>query len=292
MKPVQCARSFSTGKPSSSLFPRFPASKLPTASPFSSLRTNFRQGLQTPLRAQTQTPRLFFTSSKQALRYYPPPTPPRKGWFDFLDNIPRNTIIYGILAANGVVFVMWYMSKQKATVDRDVSAYKWMFKNFVSSWTNVLEGRWWTPLTCTFSHKDFGHILFNGFTFFFTAPVVLQMLGNKKFLALYLGGGIISSAISLMYAAAVYGVDRPSLGASGSIYSMITLLACAAPTMTFQLYGIIPVPAWLLVSGFIGYDIYQTLNDRGGTVDTVGHLGGALSGALFWLVLRRRLPRY
>lgn len=31
--------------------------------------------------------------------------------------------------------------------------------------------------------------------------------------------------------------------------------------MTFQLYGIIPIPAWLVVSGIFAYDSYNTLKD-------------------------------
>jgi hypothetical protein len=29
--------------------------------------------------------------------------------------------------------------------------------------------------------------------------------------------------------------------------------------MTFQLYGIIPIPAWLVVSGIFAYDSYSTI---------------------------------
>lgn len=32
--------------------------------------------------------------------------------------------------------------------------------------------------------------------------------------------------------------------------------------MTFQLYGIIPVPAWLAVAGIFSYDTYSALNDK------------------------------
>ena len=48
----------------------------------------------------------------------------------------------------------------------------------------------------------------------------------------------------------------------GAIYSIVTLFACVAPTTTFQLYGIVPVPAWLLVTGLFSYDLYSTLSNR------------------------------
>lgn len=46
----------------------------------------------------------------------------------------------------------------------------------------------WAVLTSCFSHKDWGHIFFNGFTFFFMSPMVLKMLGSRSFIGLYLGG--------------------------------------------------------------------------------------------------------
>jgi len=48
----------------------------------------------------------------------------------------------------------------------------------------------------------------------------------------------------------------------GAIYSIIALLACVAPTMTFQLYGIIPIPAWLAVTGLFSYDLYSTISNK------------------------------
>lgn len=46
----------------------------------------------------------------------------------------------------------------------------------------------WTVVTSCFSHESSMHILFNGFTYYFMAPLVLSILGNVGFLGLYLGG--------------------------------------------------------------------------------------------------------
>ena len=48
-----------------------------------------------------------------------------------------------------------------------------------------------TLITSAFSHESVGHILFNGFTFYFVAPSVLGILGNTAFLCLYLGGELV-----------------------------------------------------------------------------------------------------
>ncbi len=52
-----------------------------------------------------------------------------------------------------------------------------------------------------------------------------------------------------------------SLFDTGAIYSVVSMLACVAPKMTFQLYGFIPVPAWLAITGLFTYDLYSTMSN-------------------------------
>ncbi|KIK08582.1 hypothetical protein K443DRAFT_563619 [Laccaria amethystina LaAM-08-1] len=235
--------------------------------------------------------RSFFTSIPCALRYHPLPRPhsSRRHFFGFLDEIPQNTIFYGIIGLNATVFVMWFMSTQKYKQEQDPSAFIWMHQNFTNSWQNISSGRIWTPVTSCFSHKDVGHIFFNGFTFFFMAQPVLQMLGGRSFVFLYMGGGLVSALVGMGYANLIDKQDRPAHGASGAIYSVVALLACVAPRMTFQLYGIIPIPAWLAVTGLFAYDTYSTVADKRGTTDTVGHVAGMLAGVGYFLAKRFRL---
>ena len=48
----------------------------------------------------------------------------------------------------------------------------------------------------------------------------------------------------------------------GAIYSILSLLACVTPKTAFRLYGIIPVPAWLAISGLFAYDFYLTWHKK------------------------------
>ncbi|RXW25152.1 hypothetical protein EST38_g685 [Candolleomyces aberdarensis] len=187
---------------------------------------------------------------------------------------------------------MWLLTRQKYKLEGDPGPLVWMHQNFLSSWGNMKAGRVWTVITSCFSHQDWGHILLNGVTFFFMAPTVLDLLKSRRFIFLYLGAGLVSCTISLLYGHYIDRKDRPSQGASGAIYGVVTFLACVAPTLTFQLYGIIPVPAWLLVSGAFSYDLYSTWADKRGTTDTVGHIGGMFSGVLYYILLRRAGTRF
>ncbi|KAF4574779.1 hypothetical protein EYR36_006129 [Pleurotus pulmonarius] len=185
--------------------------------------------------------------------------PPRKQ--PFLDRIPHDYIIYGILAANGIVFGMWFL----ADIDYksgDPSSLLWMRNNFTMSMRNVTNSRPWVLVTSIFSHFGMGHILFNCFAFYCMAPPVLGMLGGRSFLTLYFAGGIFASLVSSTYNKIFKGRDMESVGASAAIYSTVAYLACAAPRTTFYLYAIVPLPAWLFVPAILGFDMWSWVSNR------------------------------
>ncbi|GAB1518805.1 hypothetical protein RhiTH_001870 [Rhizoctonia solani] len=135
-----------------------------------------------------------------------------------IDRMNPDHIFYAILGVNGLVFLMWGWAQENLQKFRDPEPLRFMFKHFTTSWNNVLEGRIWTLLTACFSHEMTGHLLVNGMSFWFMAPPVMQILGNSAFLALYLGGGIASSAFSLVWNAVVQHRGGNAHGASGAIY--------------------------------------------------------------------------
>ncbi|KAJ7276198.1 hypothetical protein B0H12DRAFT_1084104 [Mycena haematopus] len=225
--------------------------------------------------------RPFYSSSRRSYN---------QGYFRFLDDIPQDTVFYGILGINALVFTGFWWAKQKITVGRDPKLYWWMQKNFMTNWRNLSSGRVWTLFTSAFAHQDLAHIFFNGFTFYFMAPLTLSILGSRQFLFLYLGGGAIAQLGSTAYTNIFQnGRDPYSLGASAAIYSTLSFLACTAPRMTLLLYGIIPVPIWLAVSGIFAYDTYLTAADKSGTTNTSAHVGGLMAGAGYFFLRRFRI---
>jgi hypothetical protein len=54
------------------------------------------------------------TTSRPLLRHYVRPNPrPSHQFLGFLDKIPQNTVFYGIIGLNCLVFGMWFMAIQK-----------------------------------------------------------------------------------------------------------------------------------------------------------------------------------
>ncbi|KDQ17589.1 hypothetical protein BOTBODRAFT_105664 [Botryobasidium botryosum FD-172 SS1] len=224
-------------------------------------------------------------------RSLPPPhrrgTGPLSQWRRKLDNVPSSIIFWSILGINGVVFFGWWFAVESYKKFGDHKLLVWMNENFTASLRNVASGRIWTVLTACFSHEGTGHILLNAMSFYFMAPPVLAILGNTAFLALYLGGGIVSSLTSLAFNNLINRKHVSSHGASGDIYSVVSFFACAFPRTTFLLFFIVPVPAWACVSGLFAWDLMNALSSKRGTTDSAGHIGGILAGIGYFLLRRR-----
>ncbi|KAK7695664.1 hypothetical protein QCA50_000300 [Cerrena zonata] len=190
------------------------------------------------------------------------PPPPNGFWQRLkqqIDNIDPQIILYGILALNGGVFAAWYVAVANCSGQ---------------------------VLTCTISHQELTHMLFNCLTYYWMAPPVLALLGNARFLGLYFGSGILSSTASLFWNAE-RDPTQHSHGASGAIYSIVALFACLQPTTSFLLFGIVPVPAWAFVAGILAWDGYNAMSpNKKGNTDNAGHVGGILAGIAYYCRLR------
>ncbi|KAJ6539150.1 hypothetical protein B0H19DRAFT_960645 [Mycena capillaripes] len=237
--------------------------------------------LRVPLRAVPRCTRVSFQYSSSRRSY-------SRGYFRFLDDIPQNTVFWGIIGLNGMVFTSFWWAQQKLKVERNPTMYRFMQNNFTTNWRNLSAGRVWTLFTSTFAHMDLPHILFNGFTFYFMAPLTLSIL-VRLFICRVMWGAIAQLGSTAYTNIFQNGRDPYSLGASAAIYSTLSFLAFRAPTMTLLLYGIIPVPIWLAVSGIFAYDTYRTATDKGGTTNTSAHVGGLLAGAGYFFLRRYRI---
>ena len=114
--------------------------------------------------------------------------------------------------------------------------------------------QWYRCLTYGFVHDSSGfmHIFCNMLTLFFFGPPLERLYGRKEFLIFYLG--------SIFFAGIVWNVLHVdaraiAIGASGGIAAVVVLFACKFPRNIVLLYGVIPLPVWLLgvlYSGFLG----------------------------------------
>lgn len=88
----------------------------------------------------------------------------------------------------------------------------------------VAHGAWWQLLTSAFLHVEIWHIGLNMLMLWWYGPVLEQMLGRLRFLAVYLGSALTGSAF-VMWLSEPMGY---TLGASGAVLGVLSALTVMA----------------------------------------------------------------
>eukprot|EP01091_Cochliopodium_minus_P007468 TRINITY_DN17352_c0_g1_i1.p1 TRINITY_DN17352_c0_g1~~TRINITY_DN17352_c0_g1_i1.p1 ORF type:complete len:250 (+),score=40.29 TRINITY_DN17352_c0_g1_i1:35-751(+) len=197
-----------------------------------------------------------------------------------MESVPNTIKI--VMGINVAVFVSWQY------YDR-----RFMKENFTFS-LESMKNRPWTIVTSGVSHKDFLHLIFNTLGLYFLGAPIIGLLGSGRFVGFFIASNAVSFVSNTMYYNYLSpqffrapAMDIPSLGCSGSLLGSLALFSLFFPKQTFLLYGIIPLPAYLLLGGALAYETYSLLysNDN---ISHAGHLGGAFYGFLYYLYLRMK----
>lgn len=105
----------------------------------------------------------------------------------------------------------------------------------------------WQPATYMFIHASWSHIVFNMLGLLFFGTAVEKSLGTKEFLLMYFFIGIFSGLFSAAFYFFTGSYFVSLVGASGAIYGILFAYAVIFPKSVVYIWGIIPVPAPLLV---------------------------------------------
>jgi membrane associated rhomboid family serine protease len=145
---------------------------------------------------------------------------------------------------------------------------------------------WFFPVqsvTYAFLHStgDFTHLGFNMLYLWFFAPELENELGRRGFLRLYLGGAVFGGLLQWAWWLAD-GDPGVVIGASGAVYTVMTLFALKWPHRQILVYLLFPLPIWILVVIRVGADALTFVRGSAGSVAVLVHLGGAAFG-LLWL---------
>jgi membrane associated rhomboid family serine protease len=136
----------------------------------------------------------------------------------------------------------------------------------------VLGGdEWWRVLTSGFLHNGLLHIAANMFSLWMMGRALEPVMGKGRFLALYFGAMLGSSAANLL----VGGLDGiPVVGASGAIFG---LLGCYAVIVLKQRLN----PMMLIIN--LVLNVYITFQIPG--ISILGHAGGFVLGVLITVAM-------
>jgi membrane associated rhomboid family serine protease len=132
-------------------------------------------------------------------------------------------------------------------------------------WAGVAAGEYYRLLTATFLHVTWWHILTNMVALWFVGPVLEQVLGRLRFVALYLISALTASAVSYAFSPP----GSASLGASGAVMGLFGALLVIGRR---QRYDVSPLAFSLLVTLALPLFIPA--------VDWRAHLGGLVAGVI------------
>ncbi len=150
----------------------------------------------------------------------------------------------------------------------------------------------WTFFTYMFVHAGLLHLLGNMFMLFVFGTPVESRMGSRAFLFYYLLCGVGAAVFSL----ALSNLTNvgPMVGASGAVLGVALAFAMYWPDAELIVFPLpVPIRARTLVALLIGADVLFAFLTPGDGIAHVAHVGGALSGYLYFRMqgLSRRSPQ-
>jgi rhomboid family protein len=148
----------------------------------------------------------------------------------------------------------------------------------------------WQLLTYAFLHGGFWHIFLNMFALFMFGRALERYWGGRRFVLYYLVC-VVSAALTQLAVESSSGAREEVLGASGGVFGVLLAFAWYFPRQQVILLPLpIPIPAWLLVTGYGLLELFLGATGRDPGTAHFAHLGGMLGGAvaiLYWRARRR-----
>jgi membrane associated rhomboid family serine protease len=179
-------------------------------------------------------------------------------------------VTYILVAANVAIFLLGYLY---GAPESDAT-----LKNFGALSPRLIEqGQWWRLCSAIFLHASIPHILFNMTSLFVIGTLAERLYGSGRFLAIYLGSGLLGSLTSFFYAVLTNNLDILGVGASGAIFGV----AGALVAVRFHDSEVIPRRLRERISTSLLPLIILNLGVAFVTphVDNSAHIGGLLGGA-------------
>ena len=188
-------------------------------------------------------------------------------------------LVYGIVAANVLVFAMWRLPNNAAA----------MYRHWTLSTWGLREGRLHTMITSIFSHSSLVHLCFNTFFQLGALSILTQETQVDMYATVFLLAGLGSSTTSVALKLLMR-ESIPSVGASGALYGLFSWMCLSFPTASFSLLltnftftglqflqGATCIEILLLLLRFV-----PPVARRMPRLDHAAHLGGIFSGALLF----------
>jgi hypothetical protein len=162
-----------------------------------------------------------------------------------------------------------------------------LFPFLALSREGLADGGWWQLITHAFLHGNLLHLAVNMVALWFTGPLIEELLGPIRYLALYLGGAVVGGILQTL--ATPGSVDL--VGASGSVCALLVGFGTLFPNIqiTALILFVIPVKmkafslGWLVIVGSLLFWAFGIERQIG----HLAHLGGGIAGFLICFLYKK-----
>lgn len=147
----------------------------------------------------------------------------------------------------------------------------------------INRGEKYRMVTSAFLHVDYLHLILNMYVLYIFSGMLINRLGEWKFLVLYFGSLLAGSILTQAYHKKE--LYYSAVGASGAVSGIVYAAILLRPDMTLYMFPLpVPIPAYIFGVGYLLYSIYGMKNQLG-NVGHSAHLGGAIGGYALMLLL-------
>ena len=143
---------------------------------------------------------------------------------------------------------------------------------------------YWQFFTYMFLHQNFQHVFFNMLALLVFGLGFEKTVGSREFLLFYLLCGALSGFFSFLFYRFTGQYRVVLLGASGAVYALLFAYAVFFPRSVFFIWGIVPVPAPVLVLIYALIEFGSQFFKHGSNVAHMTHLFGFLAAWLYFVL--------
>ncbi len=143
---------------------------------------------------------------------------------------------------------------------------------------------YWQFLSYMFVHQNISHVFFNMLALLVFGINLEKAIGSREFILFYLVCGALSGFFSFLvyWFTGYYQVFL--LGASGAVYAVLFAYAVFFPRSVIFIWGIVPVPAPVLVLIYAIIELGSQFFGNGSNVAHMTHLFGFFAAWLYFVI--------
>jgi membrane associated rhomboid family serine protease len=146
----------------------------------------------------------------------------------------------------------------------------------------------WGLITYSFLHFGVWHLVFNMLWLYWFGKIVLNLFSAKRFLTIYLLGGLFGGLFYVMaynLFPVFINTSGHLIGASGAVMAIMVFIATSSPNTKMRIF-MFTIKLWQIAAFFILLDLVQipTSGNAGGLL---AHVGGAIFGYLYAVQLAK-----